>query len=86
MNLKELEKQAYDMMLLNPNSEQYKQVRAYINQIKDKEMELTKEFAEKLKNQANDSLQDSDIEDDKDTSYYDPSDIDFYDGGAYGTD
>jgi thiaminase len=63
MNLKELEKQAYDMMLLNPNSEQYRQIRAYINQIKDKEMELTKEFAEKLKNQANDSLQDSDIED-----------------------
>jgi hypothetical protein len=63
MNLKELEKQAYDMMLLNPNSEQYKQVRAYINQIKDKEMELTKEFAEKLKNQADESLQDSDIED-----------------------
>ncbi|MFN6269293.1 MAG: hypothetical protein ACK40T_02750 [Akkermansiaceae bacterium] len=63
MNLKELEKQAYDMMLLNPNSEQYRQIRAYINQIKDKEIELTKEFAEKLKNQANDSLQDSDIED-----------------------
>jgi hypothetical protein len=63
MNLKELEKQAYDMMLLNPNSEQYRQIRAYINQIKNKEMELTKEFAEKLKNQANDSLQDSDIED-----------------------
>jgi hypothetical protein len=63
MDLKELEKQAYDMMLLNPNSEQYKQVRAYINQIKDKEIELTKEFAEKLKNQTNDSLQDSDIED-----------------------
>jgi hypothetical protein len=63
MNLKELEKQAYDMMLLNPNSEQYRQIRAYINQIKDKEMELTKEFAEKLKNQANDSLQDYDIED-----------------------
>jgi thiaminase len=63
MNLKELEKQAYDMMLLNPNSEQYRQIRAYINQIKDKEMELTKEFAEKLKNQADESLQDSDIED-----------------------
>jgi hypothetical protein len=63
MDLKELEKQAYDMMLLNPNSEQYKQVRAYINQIKDKEIELTKEFAEKLKNQADESLQDSDIED-----------------------
>ena len=63
MDLKELEKQAYDMMLLNPNSEQYRQIRAYINQIKDKEMELTKEFAEKLKNQADESLQDSDIED-----------------------
>ncbi len=63
MNLKELEKQAYDMMLLNPNSEQYRQIREYINQIKDKEMELTKEFAEKLKNQADESLQDSDIED-----------------------
>jgi geranylgeranyl pyrophosphate synthase len=63
MDLKELEKQAYDMMLLNPNSEQYKQVRAYINQIKDKEIELTKEFAEKLKNKADESLQDSDIED-----------------------
>jgi thiaminase len=63
MNLKELEKQAYDMMLLSPNSEQYRQIRAYINQIKDKEMELTKEFAEKLKNQADESLQDSDIED-----------------------
>ncbi len=63
MNLKELEKQAYEMMLINPNSEQYRQIRAYINQIKDKEMELTKEFSEKLKNQANDSLQDYDIED-----------------------
>jgi thiaminase len=63
MDLKELEKQAYDMMLLNPNSEQYRQIKAYINQIKDKEMELTKEFAEKLKNQADESLQDSDIED-----------------------
>lgn len=63
MNLKELEKQAYDMMLLNPNSEQYRQIMAYINQIKDKEMELTKEFSEKLKNQADESLQDSDIED-----------------------
>jgi hypothetical protein len=86
MNLKELEKQAYDMMLLNPNSEQYKQVRAYINQIKDKEITLTKEFSEKLKSQANETINDSDIEDDVNTSYYDPSDIDFYDGGEYGTD
>lgn len=84
MNLKELEKQAYDMMLLNPNSEQYKQVMAYINQIKDKEMDLTKEFAEKLKKQADETLQDSDIEDEY------PNNLDFFtqydDGGEYGTD
>lgn len=86
MNLKELEKQAYEMMLINPNSEQYKQVRAYINQIKDKEMDLTKEFSEKLKKQAEETLKDSDIEDDSDLSYYDPSEIDFYEAGNYGTD
>jgi hypothetical protein len=62
MELKELEKQAYDMMLLNPNSEQYRQVRAYINQLKEKD--LTKEFAEKLERQSKETLSDSDIEED----------------------
>lgn len=84
MNLKELEKQAYDMMLLNPNSEQYRQVRAYINQIKEKEMDLTKEFVEKLEKQSNETLDDSDIENDY------PGEGEFFsqyeDGGLYGAD
>lgn len=73
MNLKELEKQAYDMMLLNPNSEQYRQVRAYINQIR-----------EKLEIQSNETLENSDIENDY------PGDGEFFsqyeDGGLYGAD
>lgn len=73
MDLKELEKQAYDMMLLNPNSEQYRQVRAYINQIR-----------EKLEIQSNETLENSDIENDY------PGDGEFFsqyeDGGLYGAD
>jgi hypothetical protein len=78
MNLKELEKKAYNMMLLNPNSEQYRQIKAYINQIKEKE------FLEKLENQSNEILDNSDIEDDY------PNDEEFFgqneDGVFYGSD
>lgn len=44
MDLKEIKKQAYEMMLLNPNSSEYKQVKAYIEQMESKQKDDSEEL------------------------------------------
>lgn len=44
MDLKEIKKQAYEMMLLNPNSSEYKQIKAYIEQAEAKQKDDTEEL------------------------------------------
>lgn len=49
MDLKNLKKQAYDLMLLNPNSQQYQQVKAYIDDMEKKSnIEETQKIIERI--------------------------------------
>lgn len=49
MELKEIRRQAYDLMLLNPNSEQYKQFKEYIEHMEKKSnIEETQKIIERI--------------------------------------